>query len=231
MPRGSTISELLRRAGGVLPNADLRAAVFTREEIRRREVEQLKQLEQELVATTVSESGIVEGGTESVQDAVEVGRSLTQLQETQAVGRLVINLPAIIAGQTNQDVILEDGDVLVLPSIRQSVTVLGEVLFPTSHVYQASYNQSQYLEMSGGPSRRADMARAFVIRADGSVTPLSKFGSSFSLGSIASSVAIEPGDTFVIPRDVDDLPALDLWTKITQIIYQSAVTLAAVGSL
>ena len=165
------------------------------------------------------------------QSNIDLSKALSELSETEAVGRLVINLPSILAGQTNQDVILEDGDRLVVPSIRQSVTVLGEVLFPTSHVYQLNVDHSDYLDLSGGPTSKADMKRAFVIHADGSVTPLKKFTSGGVLMTTNRSAVIEPGDTLIVPRDLDDLPALDLWTQITQIIYQSAVAIAAVGSL
>jgi len=232
MPRGSTIGQLLQRAGGTLPNADLRAAVFSRRSIKEREIEQLKRLETDTASelATRDVTGL-DVDPESARANVELSRLLTKLSETEAIGRLVINLPSILAGQTNQDVILEDGDSLVIPSIRQSVTVIGEVLYPTSHVYQFSYDSDTYLEMSGGPSARADVGRAFVIRADGSVVPLNKFTKGSFLTALNSGINMEPGDTLVVPRGLDDLPVLDLWTKVTQILYQSAVALAAVGSL
>lgn len=232
MPRGSTLGQLVKRAGGMLPNADLRAAIFTRESIKQRELVQLKRLERQ-TSERLAESEIsgLEVDAGRAQANIELSRALSELSETEAVGRLVINLPSILAGQTNQDVILEDGDQLVVPSIRQSVTVLGEVLFPTSHVYQLNVDHKNYLELSGGPTSKADMTRAFVIHADGSVTPLKKFGSSSTWIANNRSAVIEPGDTLIVPRDLDDIPALDLWTQVTQIIYQSAVAIAAVGSL
>ena len=232
MPRGSTIGQLIKRAGGMLPNSDLRAAVFTREAIKRREVNQLRRLERQTAERLAdSEISALDVDAQGAQANIDLSKALTELSETEAVGRLVINLPSILAGQTNQDVILEDGDRLVVPSIRQSVTVLGEVLFPTSHVYQLNVDHSDYLDLSGGPTSKADMSRAFVIHADGSVTPLKKFTSGGVLMTTNRSAVIEPGDTLIVPRDLDDLPALDLWTQITQIIYQSAVAIAAVGSL
>ena len=232
MPRGSTLGQLVKRAGGMLPNADLRAAIFTRESIKQRELVQLKRLERQ-TSERLAESEIsgLEVDAGRARANIELSRALSELSETEAVGRLVINLPSILAGQTNQDVILEDGDQLVVPSIRQSVTVLGEVLFPTSHVYQLNVDHKNYLELSGGPTSKADMTRAFVIHADGSVTPLKKFGSSSTWIANNRSAVIEPGDTLIVPRDLDDIPALDLWTQVTQIIYQSAVAIAAVGSL
>jgi protein involved in polysaccharide export with SLBB domain len=47
MPRGSTIGQLLQRAGGTLPNADLRAAVFSRRSIKEREIAQLRRLQKD----------------------------------------------------------------------------------------------------------------------------------------------------------------------------------------
>ena len=228
MPRGSTIGQLVQRAGGMLPNADLRAAVFTREAIKRRESEQLKRLQRESTDVLVSEN-INQLESESSETDIEALRLLNQLADSELIGRLVINLPSILAGQTTQDVILEDGDSLIIPSIRQSVTIVGEVLYPSSHVYQLNYDHKKYLELSGGATSRADMDRAFIVRADGSVTPYTKVNSEWLTAK--SSVLMEPGDTIVIPRDLDDLPALDLWTKVTQVIYQSAVALAAIGSL
>ena len=232
MPRGSTIGQLIKRAGGMLPNADLRAAVFSREAIKQRELTQLRRLQKQ-TSEQLAEAEIsgLEVNADKAQANIDLAKALSDLSETEAVGRLVINLPSILAGQTNQDVILEDGDTLAVPSIRQSVTVLGEVLFPTSHVYQLNVDHSDYLDLSGGPTSRADMNRAFVIHADGSVTPLKKFTSGGVLVATNRSALIEPGDTIIVPRDLDDLPALDLWTQITQIIYQSAVAIAAVGSL
>lgn len=232
MPRGSTIGQLIQRAGGMLANADLRAAVFTRESIKTREISQLRRLERDTAQQLAgNEITGLDVDANKARANIELSKVLSQLAETEAVGRLVINLPSILAGQTNQDVILEDGDKLVVPSIRQSVTVIGEVLYPTSHVYQLNFDNEKYLELSGGPSARADMKRAFVIRADGSVMPLKNFGAQAGFSFGKSSVVMEPGDTLIVPRDIDDLPALDLWTKVTQIIYQSAVALAAVGSL
>lgn len=228
MPRGSTIGQLIQRAGGMLPNADLRAAVFTREAIKRQETEQLKRLQRESTELLVTENLNQLDSDNSMTDVQSI-QLLNQLADAELIGRLVINLPSILAGQTTQDVILEDGDSLVVPSIRQSVTIIGEVLYPSSHVYQLNHDNTDYVELSGGTTSRADMDRAFIVRADGSVTPYSKLNAEWLTAK--SSIAMEPGDTIVVPRDLDDLPALDLWTKVTQVIYQSAVALAAIGSL
>jgi len=228
MPRGSTISDLLSRAGGVLDNADLRAAVFSREQLRQQQVRQLERLQMETAAELQQEQ-LGQTADQSERDVVELSKEITTLSSTDIVGRLVVDLPSIIAGLSSQDVILEDGDRLVVPSIRQAVTVIGEVLFPTSHVYQLDTSVEAYLAKSGGINKRADGQRTYIIRANGAVEPVGRRGA-FSL-PVATAIVIEPGDTIVVPRDVDDVPKLELWSTVTQIIYQSAVALAAIGSL
>jgi hypothetical protein len=41
---------------------------------------------------------------------------------------------------------------------------------------------------------------------------------------------MQPGDTVVVPLDVERLPALPTWQAVTQVLYNLAITLAAVNS-
>jgi hypothetical protein len=45
------------------------------------------------------------------------------------------------------------------------------------------------------------------------------------------SQQLEPGDTIIMPIDVDRLNQLELWTNVSQIVYQMALGAAAVGNL
>ena len=83
-----------------------------------------------------------------------------------------------------------------------------------------------YLERSGGPTRQADEDRVYVVKADGSVMLPEKsrwFG--------GRSQQLSPGDTVIVPIDVDRLNQLELWTNVSQIVYQIALGAAAVGNL
>jgi hypothetical protein len=41
---------------------------------------------------------------------------------------------------------------------------------------------------------------------------------------------IRPGDTIVVPLDTDRVRPLTLWTSVTQILYNVAISVAAVNS-
>ena len=160
--------------------------------------------------------------------ALTVGRSLlASLRDTQPVGRLVIDLQRSMAASpdSDQDVVLKNGDRLLVPRVTQEVTVIGEVQSATSHLYRADLGRDDYIAMSGGLTPRADGGRVYVVRADGSVVTRSG-GAWFSGGG----ADIQPGDTIVAPLDTERMRPLPFWQAVTPIIYNLAISAAAVNS-
>ena len=125
-----------------------------------------------------------------------------------------------------QAIRLQDGDTLTVPIIPQSVSVFGEVQFPTSHLHTQGLTVDEYLDRSGGPTRQADESRVYVVKADGSVM-LPEESRWFG----GRSQQLAPGDTIIVPIDVDRLNQLELWSNVSQIVYQMALGAAAVGNL
>lgn len=103
--------------------------------------------------------------------------------------------------------------------------MIGEVQSTTSHLYNPAKSRDDYIAMSGGMRSRADEDRIFVVRANGSVETSSN-RSWFHSGP----VDIRPGDTIVVPLDAERMRPLPFWSSVTQIIYQLAVSVAAVNS-
>jgi len=152
---------------------------------------------------------------------------LVQIRTSQAVGRLVIDLPRTMRATpgSGADVILRDGDRLIVPKFQQEVTVIGEVQTATSHLYRPELGREDYIALSGGVTRRADRDHTYVVRADGSVVA-NEGGRWFS----RTATDIHPGDTIVVPLDTERLPALPFWQAVTSIIYNLAISAAAVNS-
>jgi hypothetical protein len=84
-----------------------------------------------------------------------------------------------------------------------------------------------YIQRSGGFNARADASRTFVVRVNGTVEPLQQAA---WLAPLSKS-AIYPGDTIVVPQNFDRVNGLNLWSSVTSIIYQAAVTLSVVNGL
>jgi hypothetical protein len=202
--------------------------VFTRRELREREQRELDQLATRMQSDIafVALQGSV-ANQSGAANALAVGQSLlSQLRATKAVGRLVINVPGILHSPVGSqyDVVLRDGDELIVPRAQQQVTVIGEVQTVTSHLFRPGLARDGYIALSGGLTARADSGRIYVVRADGSV--VSQGGSRW----FSSSAKIEPGDTIVVPLNAEHIPPLPFWQAVTQIIYNVAVAFLAVHS-
>ena len=227
--RGETLRSVVTRAGGLSDFAFPEGAVFTREELKDREQKQLDMLAVRMqndiafLALQSAAANQAQAGT-----ALSVGQSLlTQLRATKAVGRLVIDLQRTMQAprRIDMDVILRDGDELIVPKFQQEVTVIGEVQSATSHLYRPDLSRDDYIGMSGGKTRRADGGRIYVVRANGSVVI-----NNGNRWYHSRSVQIKPGDTIVVPLDAEHLPLLPLWQAVTTIIYNVAIAAAAVHS-
>lgn len=227
--RGETLRSVMLRAGGITDLAFVQGSVFTRVELRERERKQIETLANRMQSDVAQFS--LQTAQETGKDAgqaLAVGQSLlADLRNAKPVGRLVINLDDSMKAElgSEQDIVLKNGDSLVVPRITQEVTVIGEVQSTTSHLYDPSLSRDDYVQMSGGLTTRADDDRIYVVRADGSVVTNSS-KSWFSSGQ----VDIKPGDTIVAPLDTERMRPLPFWTAVTSIIYYLAVSVAAVNS-
>jgi polysaccharide biosynthesis/export protein len=233
--RGETLHSVLARAGGLTPYAFPEGSVFTREELKKREQEQMDMLagrmQTELAAMAVA--GVASGAPGSNSgNVIAVGQTLLgQLRSQKAVGRLVINLPRMMRERPGSpdDVILRDGDQLIVPRFQQQVTVIGEVQSVTSHLYSPDLARDDYIALSGGITRRADKSKIYVVHANGSVVAATSGHRWFQTSDTAQK--IKPGDTIVVPLDTERLPSLPFWQAVTTILYNVAIAVAAVHSL
>ena len=154
--------------------------------------------------------------------------ALDKLSTAEAVGRLVIPLQNIVDGIAD-DLVLEDGDALIIPGYRQEVSIVGEVQQPTSYLYSRGLTVQDYVDLSGGARKSADAKGIYLVKASGQVImpkrALFRFGS--------KNAVVEPGDTIVVPLDTDDkkLSGISLLTEVSQIIYQLSLGAAAINSL
>ena len=225
--QGETLGQVLERAGGLTDGSFPEGSIFLRESLRQREQEQIEVLTRRLEAdlTSLSLQNVDTTGSETL----ETGRQLlTQLRSTEAVGRLVIDLEQVVTRAANKslasDVELRDGDRLLVPKRAQEITVIGETQQNTSHLFQDGLSRDDYIQMSGGLTRRADRKLIYIVRASGAVVTGNR---SRWLGR-GGQGAIQAGDTIVVPVDTDRVRPIKFWGDVTQILYQAAIAVAAI---
>jgi len=236
--QGETLHSVMARAGGITPVGFPEGAVFVREELKKREKEQLDlladRLQSDLAALSLEAvaGGAVtnSGGGANASQGLVVGQSLlAQLRNAKPVGRLVINIEAVMKERAGgpDDVLVKDGDKLSIPKKTQEVTILGEVQSPTSHVYAPGLTRDDYIAKSGGTTQKADRKRIYIVRANGDVVSGGRQG----WFRRTQNIEIRPGDTIVVPLDTERVRALPLWQAVTTILYNLAVALLAVRSV
>ncbi len=113
-----------------------------------------------------------------------------------------------------KNIILEEGDVLVVPSKNNLVLVQGEVSLPGAFVYEEGKKLKYYINLAGDYSDRADTSRILVINSNGKAE---KYGS-FRAGG----AKISGGDSILILPKVET-QSLQVTGMIAQILYQIAI--------
>src|ERR1017187_167891 len=228
---GERLSSLMTRAGGLLPTAYPRAAVFERVEVRdlqqKSRQELIERVEQEstVVRTSASTSGTEEAALQQAA-MLQRQRVLDALRKAPVSGRLVIHLRPDRKGLAGspEDIELRAGDSLTIPKQPGAVLVIGQVYNSNALTFMPGRNAGWYLSRAGGATRLADKGAIFIVRADGSVT--SKQGGYWSGGVLSATTG--PGDTIVVPEK----PALGSSTmKNVLSIAQIAASTALVAAI
>jgi protein involved in polysaccharide export with SLBB domain len=86
------------------------------------------------------------------------------------IGRIGIELPEVLKDPNNHDnLLLVDGDSIYIPRFNAIVRVEGAVNSPVAVTYAAGKDLNYYIRAAGGPTRKADIDRAYVTQPNGKV--------------------------------------------------------------
>lgn len=225
--RGETLTQLIDRAGGYTNFAYTDGSVFTRRKLKQLEKQNLVRVAEGLRMEIASKS-LAQSRNSNVIDYSQAKLLLNDLTKITPVGRLVVDLDRI-SDQPAIDVLLEDGDVLYVPTKQNSINVVGQVQVATSHMFQPGLNAGEYVSLSGGLKQQADAERIYIIKANGSVEVPPQNNNWFAAAK--QTGLLEPGDTVVVPLNSEYMDQLTLWSTGTQIIYQAAVAIAAISGI
>lgn len=199
-------------------------AVFSREVLRLQEQQRMKMvtnsLRQEIASLTLRRQSSAATYTSSPTEAMKV---VDDLLDIPAIGRLVIDLPNILLGNAQDDVMLEDGDKLYIPPRRNTISVLGQVQIASNFTFKPGLSVEKYISLAGGEKKQADTDRVYVIRANGAVMLPNQ-----SHWFVRSEKSLAPGDTIVVPIDTDYLDGLSTFSTATQMMYQIGVAWNAI---
>lgn len=180
------ISALLKRSGNVTAFGNLQAArIFRKSEL-------------DLIQNSVSQQLKLFQQYYRV-DTNQIDKNFI-INEVSKVKRVVIDLTDALAqpGGIN-DLILQDGDSIFIPSSVKTVTIEGEVYNKGIFIYNPNKKFKYYLNLASGFTRNASRDRVFLIRANGEGARTKK-----SFFFFRRYPTISEGATIYIPNIFDD---------------------------
>ena len=228
---GETLRHLISRVGGFTPQAYLYGAEFTRESAREDQQKRLDEYISDLERSIERNAGAQRNlnGEEAVTERQSLEgqrRLLDKLRQLKAAGRIVLELkPTATDVDKLPDLVLEDGDRLLVPFRPATVNVIGSVYNSNSFIFKPGKTVAEYMRLSGGPTRNGDKGRSFVIRADG--TTVGSQGHNGLFLNSFSQARLMPGDTIVVPERLDKGVVLRGFKDWTQIISTFVIGAAA----
>jgi polysaccharide biosynthesis/export protein len=229
---GETLRHLVERVGGFTPQAYLFGSDFTRESTRVDQQQRMDQYTSNLelsVQRNAAASAYLADPTSVAAGRLQNERDRNMVQSMkgiQATGRIILELkPNASSGDALPDLVLEDGDTMLVPFRPATVNVIGSVYNSNAFIYRPGKTVGDYLRLAGGATRNGDKGREFVIRADGSTVSRQQHNYLFS-GNF-DSTKLMPGDSVVVPTKLDRGATLRAIRDFATIFGQ--VGLAAAG--
>ena len=222
---GESLLEVIEKAGGFTELAYPEGSVFTRKAVRALQKESYIKTAEALEKSLID---AVSSGKEIESSAYEaLSGFIANLKETEPNGRQVVSVDEYsLRTNPRANISLQDGDTLFIPKRSSSITVAGEVLNSSTHLFNSDLSVSDYLELSGGITNGADPSKIFVILPNGQSTPYQKRLFQDDLNTL-----LLPGSTIVVSRNPDPFNWLRLTSVITPILSDLAVSAAAIAAI
>ncbi len=227
--RGERLSEVIARAGGLTPQAFPYGAVFTRESVRVRQQEGFgrtaREMEQGLMQMAAGQAVVGSRTGTDIAGAIAAGREMAAaLREARAAGRMVVEAnPVVLAGRPELDVLLEPGDLIMMPKRPNEVTVVGSVQNPGSMQFTTGWRARDYVAAAGGMQRFADPQRAFIVLPNGQ-------SAAAGLGAWQQGgPPVPPGSLVIVPNDPSPFERWGFLRDMTQLASQVAISAAALA--
>ncbi len=230
-----TLRSVLQRSGGLTPNAYVYGSLLTRESARvdqQRSLDELAHtMEVQARQSTLSVAAYANPGDLgpilAAQQAI-----INALRSERATGRVALEVrPKDNSISDFPNLVMEDGDRLVIPHTPSTVSVVGDVYNPGSFAFEPQYHLGAYLEIAGKGKPQSDLKHAFVLRANGVVVAANNVNGLFT-GSRFDRLHMYPGDQIVVPYKLPTgafIRALRDWTQISGQVALTAAALAVVA--
>ena len=195
---GEGIYETVLRAGGYTKSAYPYGGVLNNENTRL-----INEMAINELYNSFLEELIIASSKSSEQSGLSGITSLMQeLKETKTSGRVIASFDVdFLKENLDEDIILQDGDEIIIPELLSQVYVFGEVPSAGTVRFATDEKFGYYIKKKGGYKDSADMKRVFVLQPNGETIAL---GSKNIFKERRLDIQIHPGSIIFVPRKLDD---------------------------
>lgn len=195
------LSDLVAKAGGLNSWAYVKGARL------------LRQMSAEELARLAAAGEVLE----NINDNLDV--SNLDFSRVYSVG---INLEEALANPgSDADLVLREGDRLIVPEYINTVKISGNVMYPNVITYNPSYTVRDYVQQAGGYGFRSKKSKSYVIYMNGTVRKARRW----------SKGVVEPGCEIVIPQKREKESNLENVLAISTTAASLGTMIATIGNL
>ena len=189
--RNARLSELFKKAGGATDQAYLKGARIIRkanEQEKQRMEAVLKMQREEMQKNLLQLAASSNNSSALTQSSKDVERTNIEKFNVPSEYPVGIDLPEALANPgSDADIILREGDRLVIPQYNGTVKINGAVMFANTVAYEKGKKPSYYIDQAGGFAADALKSKAYIIYMNGKVAKLSH------------GAKVQPGSEIIIP--------------------------------
>lgn len=154
---------------------------------------------------------------DNTKDSLDVSK--IDIAETYFVG---IDLEAALANPgSDADILLRDGDVLLIPEYLNTVKISGNVLYPNVVSYNSNMTVKDYIDMAGGYGFNSKKSRAYVVYINGTVAKAKKY----------SKTVVQPGCEIIVPQKMKKEDSLQKILSVATTSSSIATMLATIYNI
>tara|TARA_B100000575_G_scaffold9322_1_gene6877 strand:- start:2492 stop:4750 length:2259 start_codon:yes stop_codon:yes gene_type:complete len=214
----STMDDIYKMVGSFKAGAFLNGVILQRESVRIQQVKAIEKAKSDLNEALLinSQKGLETSlGIESVSSIIAI--------DDESLGRVAGNFNP--SNSNNANFILYDGDKITVPTIPNTISVIGEVLNPSNFVFQEGISVREAIAFAGGEKEFSNSRKIYVIKANGLVERVNR-------NVFMGNSNLSPGDTIVVPRKINiSNPGLELLVPLTNTLSSLAFSAAALDNL
>lgn len=169
--KNTRLSDVIKAAGGINDRGYAAGATLVRKinESERKRLEAARKMALEQYEQVAAEEAAKTGKSVDITNSERIKKF--QIEDTYSVG---IELDKAIANPgSDVDIVLREGDRIVVPQYTGTVKINGEVMYPNTVGFVKGKKASYYIDQAGGFNNKAKRGQTYIIYMNGMVAKVS----------------------------------------------------------